>query len=1259
MPTTLSGKLLTNYRTTSKYSEVFKYPSSLDTSYELASYFLLDDFLILVEENSASRKLIIDNITNSTRVLTKDLTTFQNPLYLLDPVEKTLAILAKPNIVATLKLTNGVWGDLQSTTLVSNLPEYTAQPIFHSRKVFIPSGSNVYIVDVTRTDGAVVTKTFSTTDQITAIEVDLRANNFYMTGRNTAIIYSYDLNSVITASATLQQVGSFRVRADKRPIYLNTITNLFLGYQGYNLVSSFNDGSVYKFNTSNRSAKEIMSVLGDVHYLNGVKDQYSVISTSDLEVKLYDFSKEEEIQLEHNSHDPLKALKPFITSQFLLIGDKTGSISFYKLEEIPTLKINYVRLEAKEPTLRYLDINAEVQSNNPNIKIAAPIEVKLEYRGGVAVKTFQETGQKRNFYVPLTDYTNILKESSLFLGSGLISYTLTSLVSGVQVRDTYDLSSLDQQALTDENVVLQGKLSKFYLKDVYSAEDALYFKMMYLSQAANSLLLTFNNTEKILFTKEKEEIVRSYYQNIHNNGVLGNCNTIITFKDKNLITNKNEDWAQNYTVINTNGISDADHTFIRMDSTTRISTKDFIQLKPSTTYKLSIKRLTKNNIYYKITLSTVADYRVPNSRLDEDVWVKNSSFTTFTTPATCKYGIISLGSDTPLTTNVLGRDIEVTLEEYDDYKEVAPVDKYHLFKLPHVTSHLTSNKIPLKVDLIENGVVRETISTTKEVTPKYAYKDIKYSTSDGDLRYQDELLLTELEQGPKTEFLKDNTYTPTIIPISKQDIKLTDDSKLGNIISGEGEVGYLSFPIRSDYAKHLYKSDTLVMDIYINGYRLPRTNSQQQYNLEIGSLRVDYPVRDLQKILTNQQLNDLFNKNVSDVACGVSMIAVVRRKSLISTELVLCSYTVSDTYQNDIKALQGNGIYIPFKTSHNNLTQAQLRLFIRNKGDNLISRYNPSNYTLTLDLKNKQILVQLLGTTNLGIGSELIIVDSGYLTNTVKYVNTNTTYRMDSLPLVYFDSDNNIYNGLTAKAEDLDVMVNGLTLIPMKDYTVIEPTLINTPTMLIFKNYLPVGSTVEVNYLPENCQRVVTWSKPAVGTTNKFSLDDERNVFVKGTFETFVNNLKIDEDKVQVLNNRTIAINVDKPRNVMVRFSNKPHSNLKLIEDTCKFNTIDINDNNYHSGIGDSELSLFDTTSLGRSTDIGKVALYDLLEAERNNHQQNEPIILDCNESSTLLTDIYLDSKYIENQYLTRDLIINANEVSLPNQKPDINNPNI
>ena len=472
-------------------------------------------------------------------------------------------------------------------------------------------------------------------------------------------------------------------------------------------------------------------------------------------------------------------------------------------------------------------------------------------------------------------------------------------------------------------------------------------------------------------------------------------------------------------------------------------------------------------------------------------------------------------------------------------------------------------------------------------------------------------------------------------------------------------MGYLSFPIRSDYAKHLYKSDTLVMDIYINGYRLPRTNSQQQYNLETGALRVDYPVRDLQKILTNQQLNDLFNKNVSDAACGVTMIAVVRRKSLISTELLLCSYTVSDTYQNDIEALQGNGIYIPFKTNHNNLTQAQLRLFIRNKGDNLISRYNPSNYTLTLDLKNKQILVQLLGTTNLGIGSELIIVDSGYLTNTVKYVNTNTTYRMDSLPLVYFDSDNNIYNGLTSKAEDLDVMVNGLTLIPMKDYTVIEPTLINTPTMLIFKNYIPVGSTVEVNYLPENCQRVVTWSKPAVGTTNKFSLDDERNVFVKGTFETFVNNLKIDEGKVQVLNNRTIAINVANPRNVMVRFSNKPHSNLKLIEDACKFNTIDINDNNYHSSIGDSELSLFDTTSLGRSTDIGKVALYDLLEAERNNHQQNEPIILDCNESSTLLTDIYLDSKYIENQYITRDLIIDANEVSLPNQKPDIINPNI
>ena len=438
---------------------------------------------------------------------------------------------------------------------------------------------------------------------------------------------------------------------------------------------------------------------------------------------------------------------------------------------------------------------------------------------------------------------------------------------------------------------------------------------------------------------------------------------------------------------------------------------------------------------------------------DDDLYFKFMYFATIPFSLVFKLGDkkVLFTTETPPTYNA--NDYQAVYTQAD-FPQIHT--KFYLVKFPNV-GNLSTKEVTFELDLFVKNVKKDTISMTRSVTPKYAYKDIKYSTSDGDIRYQDELLLTELEQGDKRQFLKDNSLTPALLPISKMDIRLTDDSKLGNIMSGEGDVGYMSFPIRNDYAYHLYKSDTLVMDIYVNGLKLPRTSSIQQYTLEGGALRVDYPVRDLQAFLTQQQMQVLFDKTISDTASGISILVTVRRKGLVDGELLLGSYIVGDTYQNDIEHLQGNGIYIPFTTKRTNLSQAELRLFIRNKSEDLIRRFNPTNYELTLNLANKQILIRLLGTTNLDIGSELIIVDSGYLTHTIKYININSSYRMDSLPLVTFDSKNNMYDGLSSRAEDLDVTVDGLTLVPGRDYNVLTPELPSTPTMLTFRNYIAVG----------------------------------------------------------------------------------------------------------------------------------------------------------------------------------------------------------
>ena len=1070
MPATLTGPLLTSYREAVKYDQVVTLSATdlLPEGYQILSSFLVEDFLVTVGLGTEKVRIGIRNLNDQTQTETRILETDVAPVVF--PLEDGVVLLGQPNTVSTLKVSNGIWGDLNTGSLDRNLPsKYTVQPLLRDGYIWVANRTDLWTINVSTL--VVKDVDLNKGGAITALEAD--QTSVYVTREKTAVIERYNRQLLLTDTSPQAPSSTFRFKADKKPTYLNTVNRLYR-IEGNLLIGSY-DGTVLSWDLTKGAATSIGSLMTDCQYLSATA-QYASMVSADGDIRLYDFTRQEEISLDLSGLDPVVLAEPSLTGQFFVVPDKAGAVVLYKLDEVPDLKLHYVMLEAKDKTTKFLDLNVELSNPTPNVVDQAPYEVSLYYRGAKAVKTLQETGQRRNFYVPLSMHDQILSEVSLYLGTEPITYTIKNLATGVNVT-------------SKTQTLYSGKLEKFFLKDFYVSENDIYFKLMYLSTTKSSLVFTING-KKILYTAEE-----------------GN-------------------WY---------------------------NPTDYV------------------SIYKK--------------------------------------------------------------EEFPDLPS-----KFYLLKGTNV-GQLTGEEVSVKVELLVKGVVKESVTAVRPLITKLAYADLKYSTSDGDIRYQDELLLTELEQGDKTTFLKDNSLTPTITPISKMDIRLTDDSKLGNIISGEGETGYLTFPIRNDYADHLYKSDSLLMDIYINGHKLPRSNSQQQYTLEGGALRVDYPVRDLQAVLTSDQLEKLFDKSVSDAASGISIMATVRRKPLVSSELLLGSYVVSDTYQNDIERLQGSGIYIPFTTKRANLSQAELRLFIRNSDEGLIRRFNPTNYTLKLDLPNKQIKIELLGTTKLAIGSELIIVDSGYLTNTIKYVNNNSAYRMDSLPLVSFDSKNAMYNGLPYKAEDLDISVSGLTLVPERDYTVIEPTLSNTPTMITFRNYLPVGTTVEVNYLPENSQKVFYWTTPAKGTSNRFSLDDERYLFVKGTFETFVNNLKIDETKVKIKNNRTIEIQVPNPRNVMVRFSTRPHSNLKLIQDSYKFATIDVTDNNYHSAFSPSSPSLYDQMSLGVSTDIGKIALLEMLNTD-------SALIFDCNQKDATITDIYLDSKYIDNQYINRDLIVDANRVN-------------
>ena len=591
-------------------------------------------------------------------------------------------------------------------------------------------------------------------------------------------------------------------------------------------------------------------------------------------------------------------------------------------------------------------------------------------------------------------------------------------------------------------------------------------------------------------------------------------------------------------------------------------------------------------------------------------------------------------------------------EIYDISNYQDPFTKFHLFKLKNAFDIINDDKFNINITLYNNGKIIETSSINNlEYREVFPNKDIKYKTSDGDIRYIEELLLTELEQGNKDRFMHNNSLVPQNRVIPNSEISISNGTYVGEEVNDEGLTGYITIPFNARDIGDLYKSDYIIMDIYVNGYKLDRKYAKERYNLNDGSLRVDYPVKNIYRFISDDEYNQISSGNIPD---SVKFIATIRRKSLISSEKVIGTYRVTDQFQNDIEMLQSTGIYIPFVGKDSDLTSSELRLFIRNKVNSLARRVNPDNYTMRLDKQNKQVLVKLNGTTNIEIGSEIIIASNGLLDNNIYYINNNRDYPMDSLPLVTFDSENNMYTGLIYDEEDIDISVNGLTLIPKRDYNILDPDIDSIPSMITFKNYIPLGSTIEINYLEEKTNHVFNWDNPAYGTQNRFVLDDDRFIFVKGTFELFVNNLKLDNESFNIINNRTIEIINIEPKylkNVMVRFSYRDHTNLKLIQDSYKFNNIDINENGYHSKFEGKSPNNFDKLSNGVSTDISKILLMNKLNT-------NDKLVIDCNDDN-LQSDIYLDSRYIDNQYINRNISINANSINRINEDNSISNPEI
>src|SRR5699024_5053545 len=143
-------------------------------------------------------------------------------------------------------------------------------------------------------------------------------------------------------------------------------------------------------------------------------------------------------------------------------------------------------------------------------------------------------------------------------------------------------------------------------------------------------------------------------------------------------------------------------------------------------------------------------------------------------------------------------------------------------------------------------------------------------------------------------------------------------------------------------------------------------------------------------------------------------------------------------------------------------------------------------------------------------------------------------------------------------------------------------------------------------------------------------------------FEVFVNNKKIPNNYVTVLNSKAIKISEISGyalNNVMIRFNFSYDEMLQRIIDNYKYKTIDVNEDRYHDDSIADIKSPFDVlTSNKQAKTLGNLLIIQLINSGKN--------ILDCNVDN-LPIDVNLNTDIIENSYIRKNINLDMNRTNL------------
>ncbi|QQM14733.1 hypothetical protein CPT_MarsHill_199 [Staphylococcus phage MarsHill] len=328
----------------------------------------------------------------------------------------------------------------------------------------------------------------------------------------------------------------------------------------------------------------------------------------------------------------------------------------------------------------------------------------------------------------------------------------------------------------------------------------------------------------------------------------------------------------------------------------------------------------------------------------------------------------------------------------------------------------------------------------------------------------------------------------------------------------DSEDMYLDYPdydprryidLSNEYPDGQLDTNVINSDVYFNGLKLFKNDLLQKDNFD-GSVNVY-----LNHLAMKKYMNDKnYEYTIHDrkLSKHDNFIISNKSRSLYQTEKLMFKHTVNNDYENQTSLLPTKGILLP-NTRVNQFKIQNIRVYVKvyntnENGNEYYHRLNPRNFNLWIDKEYNMLRVAVYGI-QIPEGSTLMIMDNGLTNNVILYDKLNYIKRdIDSLPIVEVGPQGELLTELSRRTEDVEVIVDGLTLIPGRDFHVMNtPNDTDIPSLVAFRNVIPNTAKVEITLLNENSSDVYYFKRPAVDTTNVFVLPDDKRIFTNNIYQ--------------------------------------------------------------------------------------------------------------------------------------------------------------